>query len=59
MVTVVPPPAWLPGWYPGPDGPWRWWDGANWAPLYVPTTEEEAGRSMGMLVHLGMFFLSV
>lgn len=53
-VQDAPPP----GWYP--EGPYlRWWDGARWGP-YAPTggygppqTEEERGRTLAVVSHLG------
>jgi uncharacterized Tic20 family protein len=43
-----------PGWY-GTDQGWRWWDGHAWGPLAPPPVpEEESGKSMAILSHLGI-----
>lgn len=59
--TPTSPPEYPPGWYP--DGAHlRWWDGRHWgpfAPVGPPGTgmslqsEEERGRSMAVISHLG------
>lgn len=49
-----------PGWYPD-GGPLRWWDGQAWGPWAPaqpglpgpPETEEQRGRSMAIVSHLG------
>lgn len=55
-MSNLPPP----GWYPD-GGPLRWWDGHAWGPWAPPTagtglpphTEEERGRTMAVVSHLG------
>jgi uncharacterized Tic20 family protein len=43
-----------PGWY-GTDQGWRWWDGYAWGPLAPPPVpEEESGKTMAVLCHLGI-----
>jgi uncharacterized Tic20 family protein len=56
-----------PGWYPY-GGSYRWWDGQAWGPMAPPTqpgfaaygnhvwSEEEAGRSLAIVAHLGGLF---
>jgi uncharacterized Tic20 family protein len=43
-----------PGWYATEQG-WRWWDGTAWGPLAPPPVpEEESGKTLAVLSHLGI-----
>jgi len=45
-----------PGWYPTDHG-WRWWDGYAWGFLAPPPVpEEESGKTLAVLTHLGILF---
>ncbi len=50
------PGAAPPGWYATEQG-WRWWDGDAWGPLAPPPVpDEESGKTLAILTHLGVVF---
>ena len=45
-----------PGWYATEQG-WRWWDGFAWGVLAPPPVpDEESGKTLAILTHLGVVF---
>ncbi len=43
-----------PGWYRDRDGRLRWWDGQAWGPTAPEQSEEDSGRTVAVLSHLGV-----
>jgi uncharacterized Tic20 family protein len=51
FAVTTPPP---PGWYLDPVGSLRWWDGLQWGPSAPVQSEEQAGKTLGLVAHLGV-----